>query len=382
AHEMGHWGGLLHTFGNTSNSGVTCDDDLIADTPPTAGSVVGSCDIGLSDCTPGVVENVQNHMDYSTCGIMFTEGQADHVVAVMMDPSLVRAAVHSATNLAACGVGMEPGCTIMPDMHWRIQEQCSGTLVDLRAIAEHQVPDSVRWTFADGIPTTSTSDSPQVTYLTTGIHSVELKVCKDGTCTTIQRDIDLNVPDAGSNGLALISSFPFSEDFENGFSLPRPNMMVHSTSHPTWQPCSLAGHESANSLYVPSVSTITAQDTSVLVIGNFDFTGLQQPTIQFNVSTSSYTFANWCWLDVLFKDLCSSIFVGDVWATRGLNEMAGDNGPGFIPTEAGQWTTVTVTFPSWNMAGSAELGIRLRRPANAQNGHTVEHFFLDDLYVG
>src|SRR5436190_18482027 len=44
AHEVGHWLGLYHTFGQTNTSGVNCGDDAVADTPITKGSVVGTCD--------------------------------------------------------------------------------------------------------------------------------------------------------------------------------------------------------------------------------------------------------------------------------------------------------------------------------------------------
>ena len=49
-----------------------CDeDDLVDDTPNTLGWT--SCDINGESC--GSLDNVQNYMEYSYCGHMFTQGQ-------------------------------------------------------------------------------------------------------------------------------------------------------------------------------------------------------------------------------------------------------------------------------------------------------------------
>lgn len=379
AHELGHWAGLYHTFGNSGTSGITCGDDFIADTPETAGSPL-DCDLGLNTCTPGVVENVQNFMDYSTCGAMFTQGQAAHAIATLADPGLVRAALHTAANLAATGVDQEPTCALTGDMHLRIAEHCSGTEVSFRALAEHQMPDSVRWSFPGGTPNTSTVDDPSVLFATSGTYQATLTVCKGGTCITVQRTMDIHVPDADANGLTLVGTLPFSEGFEGDFALPQPHMLAAASTTPTWQPFAQAGHASARSLYVPAEEQTTA-DTNDLVIGNFDLSGLEQPYIRMKVATSYHSTAGWGWLDVLFHDQCSNIFQGGVWMTVPLNVLAQDNGIGFIPTSDAQWTTVEGTYPSWVQATSAQITIRLRRAPLAP-GQQTEAFFLDDLYIG
>ena len=37
SHEIGHWFGLSHTFGDSNNAGISCGNDDIADTPKTSG---------------------------------------------------------------------------------------------------------------------------------------------------------------------------------------------------------------------------------------------------------------------------------------------------------------------------------------------------------
>lgn len=75
-HEVGHWLGLRHIWGEgfySMQTQCTLDDD-IADTP-NAGSPSYGCDISKQTC--GSTDMVQNYMDYSfdACMNLFTQGQ-------------------------------------------------------------------------------------------------------------------------------------------------------------------------------------------------------------------------------------------------------------------------------------------------------------------
>lgn len=380
AHEVGHWLGLYHTFGPVNTSAVACGDDYIADTPETAGSAVGSCDLGLSTCTPGVVENAQNHMDYSTCGLMFTQGQAQHALAVLADELLVRSLTVDPANLIATGVTAPASCPITAGIYSRPFIQCGGSTVSFRAMAEGAVPDSLRWTFTGGSPATSTDDHASVLYTTGGDYNVQLTVYGSGTSATVNTTLTVEVPDPNANGFSVIDSYPYTEGFENGFSLPAAHMQATPSTSPTWQPFTQAGHASANSLYVPPEPS-TVADTNVVVIGNFDMSSLAQATVQLKVASSSYTFSGWSTLQLLFRDLCSNTFTGNIWAVWQLNEMATDQGMGFVPDNDEQWVTLTVTRPEWNLAEGAEFALRLIRPAMPP-AFTPEAFYIDDLYIG
>ena len=378
AHELGHFGGLYHTFGLTNQTG-TCGEDYIADTPETAGSPL-DCVLDRSECNEGVVENVQNHMDYSDCRIMFTQGQAAHVVDVMSDPDLVRAGLSTEANLLLTGVTDPSSCAITGGMHYRPSVSCDGVTMHFRAMAEHAVADSVRWTFTGGSPATSTDDHAAVLYTNSGTFPVQLTVYGGGTSATVDDVVVIEVPQTGQNGLAPVNDFPFTEGFEGDFSLPQQHMFAAYNPEAAWQPFAQAGFASAQSLFVPAQFN-TASDTIDLVLGNFDFAPLSQTTVQLRVATTNYAMAGWCTFQLLFRDQCSNIFTGDVWMTRQLYELAGDNGSGFVPTNDAQWTLVSATFPEWAMATGAELKLRLVR-APMFTGQIPEAFFIDDVYVG
>lgn len=80
-HEVGHWIGLRHIWGD-GGCGV---DDFCADTP-VAGSPNFGCPNGTDSCpsSPGV-DMIQNYMDYTDdlCMNIFTQNQKDRMVVIM-----------------------------------------------------------------------------------------------------------------------------------------------------------------------------------------------------------------------------------------------------------------------------------------------------------
>ena len=83
-HEIGHFLGLYHIWGDVSNCTGT---DYCADTPPCSGqyfSTVPGCNIP-TQCS-GLPRMIENYMDYSDDGCMntFTQNQVDRMQAVML----------------------------------------------------------------------------------------------------------------------------------------------------------------------------------------------------------------------------------------------------------------------------------------------------------
>lgn len=84
SHEIGHYFNLEHTWGPTNFPGDTANcnfDDGVFDTPNTIGATV--CDTTMLSCSPGVIANVQNMMEYSWCLHMFTQGQVARMQAAL-----------------------------------------------------------------------------------------------------------------------------------------------------------------------------------------------------------------------------------------------------------------------------------------------------------
>lgn len=99
AHELGHYLNLYHTFqGGCSGSG-----DRVDDTPPVASQNFG-CPKTVNSCNSGsddMIDQIENHMDYSSCAGMFTIGQKERMHAAI---ETYRSNLVSEQNLIATGV--------------------------------------------------------------------------------------------------------------------------------------------------------------------------------------------------------------------------------------------------------------------------------------
>ncbi|MEC5173301.1 M43 family zinc metalloprotease [Chryseobacterium nepalense] len=82
-HEVGHFLGLRHIWGDDSDP-LVCATDYCNDTPP-AHEDNYACTVPIESCTPGLFEMVENYMDYTndTCMNIFTLDQKARITAVM-----------------------------------------------------------------------------------------------------------------------------------------------------------------------------------------------------------------------------------------------------------------------------------------------------------
>jgi hypothetical protein len=95
SHEVGHYLGLRHIWGDGLFNGCTVDDG-IEDTPNCASAANYSCDFSLNTCDEGdedMPDNIENFMDYNAdaCVNMFTQEQIDMMRYVLETyrPSLI-----------------------------------------------------------------------------------------------------------------------------------------------------------------------------------------------------------------------------------------------------------------------------------------------------
>ncbi|OAA36628.1 metalloprotease 1 [Metarhizium rileyi] len=75
-HEVGHWMGLIHPWGNDNSGGCYGIGDEVDDTPAQDTAAYG-CQIGLDSCRQPGVDPIHNFMGYSdnSCVYEFTNGQ-------------------------------------------------------------------------------------------------------------------------------------------------------------------------------------------------------------------------------------------------------------------------------------------------------------------
>ena len=117
-HEIGHWLGLIHIWGDGSN--CTTNTDYCADTPVAKEANYG-CVSGTDSCTskPGL-DMIENYMDYTddSCMNIFTQNQKDRIYTILnnaprrnsLKTSAKGASVPLLTNDAE--IKLESSCTV------------------------------------------------------------------------------------------------------------------------------------------------------------------------------------------------------------------------------------------------------------------------------
>lgn len=213
-HEIGHYLGLAHTWGNTNDPEVACGDDGILDTPVTAGHL--SCtaaDLADTHCDTVHVENTQNFMEYSYCSMMFTKDQTAFMRNTLIQETSQRNNLVTDANHIATGTATMPGVTCTPQADYSVDNKfiCEGSSVTYKDQSWKAGVTSWSWTFPDGSPATSTNQNPTVTYATSGWKTATLTVTNSAGTNTISKTNYVYV----SPGWADFTG-PVSQDFDSG----------------------------------------------------------------------------------------------------------------------------------------------------------------------
>lgn len=173
SHEVGHYLGLPHTWGNSNESTGCSADDGIADTPNTKGpsfDFAGSCSGYQVTCPPAQTQ-YENFMDYSNCTCMFTQGQ----VSIMHQ--ILGSSRGSLQNSIACTpLNSNPP---VADFTADITSVVSGGVVNFTDLSTNyptswswSITPSSGWSYSGG--TNSTSQNPKVQFNTVGVYTVKL----------------------------------------------------------------------------------------------------------------------------------------------------------------------------------------------------------------
>ncbi len=387
-HELGHWLGLLHPWGNTNNPGGCMGDDFVADTPVTAGSP-NACDTLLNFCNPGIFENVQNFMDYAPCKIMFTLGQVNRMYGILNDNILNRHEVWINSNLIATGVLSPPacvdssrilviaftdpafGCSIQRDYHFA----CNPITA---------VPDSVHWTFQNGIPATSTNGIQAVTFSSTGMKNISMTSFYGNVPHIENRQVFIAPLDSllTQNGLFLVRNYPFVENFENGFFFPDGHLKIEAADT-TWQLRTGVGYNSDSCLFVRQEHNI-GTDTNKVILGTFNLDSLQHPIMTFYVAASKVPNGIGRKLMISGKQWCGNPYNNFFW-----NDIIYDStitmtnvGPNFIPSAPGQWKKITVNLSAMkNYFAGKETEVSILLVKDFTIGSVDNNFYLDNISV-
>lgn len=371
SHEIGHWLGLSHTWGNTNSPGVACGDDGISDTPVTKGWTV--CNLSNNDvCNNGVVENLQNYMEYAYCQRMFTTGQ----VALMRTrlTQAPRMSLWSTSNLTSTGADITPpnNCAPQSDFKNTYKMVCAGSSVTFTDVSSG-VPTSWNWSFPGGTPSTSTSSSPSIAYNTPGVYNVSLTASNSyGTGTTTTKTGYIIV-----NSTSAPVSAPFTEGFQTASSItaysPNP-WIVKSEDSYAWSQYPGAGSASSSSIRLQNYNA-TGGDIDEVISSSIDMTTVTSPTFSFDVAYTQKTTADNDRLRVYFSTDC-----GKTWSQRysksgaTLNTTTGVKTTNFLPA-ASEWRKENIGITTY--ASATNLKVKFEFLSDKGN-----NIYIDNIMIG
>ena len=175
-HEIGHWLNLPHTWGSTNEPGLATNcnsDDGISDTPNT----IGSNWCNYNEVTCGPVANIENHMEYSSCRKMFTQGQKSRMRTALNSTTGGRSNLITPSNHFATGIDAPaPFCEV--DFFANRYVTCSGDSIYFEDYSFHN-PISWDWNFQGASPNTSNLESTYAKYQLPGVYDVSLTASGD-----------------------------------------------------------------------------------------------------------------------------------------------------------------------------------------------------------
>ncbi|AFM03881.1 PDK repeat-containing protein [Bernardetia litoralis DSM 6794] len=185
-HEVGHFFGLLHTWGDENLS--CASDDFCTDTPNTSTRQRG-CNLNEDACESGQIVMTQNFMEYTddACMTLFTEDQTERIQAVLaISPRrkelLTSKTADPITNKLFANFSSNQRVTKNGKIKFTNQSLATGS---------KQI-DTYQWTFTGGTPSTSNEQNPTITYSQEGNFSATLKISSnDGTEDTRQVIIEV-----------------------------------------------------------------------------------------------------------------------------------------------------------------------------------------------
>ncbi len=190
-HEVGHWLGLRHIWGD----GDCTIDDFCGDTPNCSGqffSSVPSCS-APSQC--GNVRMIQNYMDYSDDGCMniFTEDQKDRIRTVLLNSprrnTLPTSTVCNLGPVAPTADFIADQTTVLPATTVSFTDMSTGAPTSWAWTIS-----GTGWTYTGG--TNATSQNPQVIFNTLGTYTITLLATNaEGSDTEIKSNY-ITVTDA------------------------------------------------------------------------------------------------------------------------------------------------------------------------------------------
>ena len=391
-HEIGHYFGLSHPWGQTNNpgSGNCTGTDFVSDTPPTDGTF--NCDLNYAPC--GTIANVQNFMDYASCANMFTQGQRALMRATLTSN---RPVLTSQANLQATGTAdgyVAPNCAPIASfgpVPGTTTNVCVNSPVTLRDYSSNFTSTGGTLVYSWSAPGatfvgSSTTQTVTLTYPTAGFYTVTETVSNGvGSSSSTQTNLIRVEGPTGGETAPLAQSF---EDPNFPALFAAPTLRNYETSGTTSAGASSTSFRwTRQTALTPADGTAyltvanrnyPAGTTTTLITPNINLSNLPNPTLRFARAYALRTASSDDQLRVSFSNDCGVNWTATVTypatalSTQGLTPING-----FTPASAADWQDLTVPIPA-QFRGSGLFKVRFQMVNGSAQGN---NFYFDNLRV-
>lgn len=373
SHETGHHLNLLHPWGSTNSPGVACGDDFVNDTPVTQGWT--SCNLNGSVCTAGVIENVQNFMEYSYCDCMFTIGQRDRMYATLNSSVAGRSNLWTPANLTATGVANWPStsvCAPNADFYTTKQTVCEGRSITFTDYSWNGDPTSWNWSFPGGTPATSVDSNPTIYYNTAGIYDVTLIASNATGSDTFTRAGFVRVNGTSGNNTPVLTTFALPSDFPGTGGWVK-NFDANTV---TWEHFPTAGVNGTTGCIKMNNWSNTAGQIDEYITPGYDISNLISVKLRFYVAHAERNSTTADLLRIFTSPNCGETWTPTSYQKSGSTLATITNfvsNTGFTPT-ATQWRRDSI-----NLNGiSPRTNVRLKFQNTSDRGNNT---YIDEFEI-
>lgn len=372
-HEVGHWLGLRHIWGDQ-----TCGSDGVGDTPVhnTANAGCPAFPKTNSCSNPGPNgEMFTNYMDYTngSCQNIFTLGQKAIFDATLTSIT-VRKNLIQAANLTATGVNNDPPNVCSPIADFSANEYmiCAGTPVTFTDGSWNGAPTQWSWTFAGGSPATSTAQNPTVNYTNPGLYDVSLTVTNNqgNSSTTKVGIVRVSSTSAEDNNWIFVDGFEQeNEPFANRWIV-----LNSGGGNYKWDRFAGAGYNNWYSAKMTNYGN-TSGDLDELISPSFKLNNIPSPSLKFKVSYAQTSSSSADILKVFLSTDCGKTWTVRYSKTGAALSTTGISGNTFTPSNTSQWREETVSIPS-SIANKPNVRIKFAFTSGGGN-----NLYLDDINI-
>ena len=378
SHEVGHFFNLRHTWGNTNTPGLSSNcnsDDNVNDTPNTIGVANQSCNTLQVTCNS--LDNVQNIMDYSSCPLMFTVGQATRMINAANSGTAQRNNLSTANNLIATGTQngyTDTICVPLSDFIATPQTICAGGTVSLMDMSWRGTPTSWTYTLTSGNNTLSASGpNPNVTIPNPGIYDITLLTSNSAGQNSKTKANYLAVFPAS----AMYNSSNYFDDFESNPIQGGLWFTMKDDPVNGWQESSAASVSGSKSVFVRNGNIMKYSKQSI-VSPSYDLSQTSNPYLKFKYAFAKKADDNNDFLRIYISTNCGttwSLIPPGISASATSGPTAPNTSGNFVPNSS-QWKQFSVKIPT---SYQNSTNVRFRFELTNGGGN---HFYIDDLNIG